>query len=88
MKRFIIPLLVASAFVVTAADAAGQRKRPNLEGAHQLIAKAMLKLEAAQRANEGKIGEHGKAALDDLSQAQDQIQRAIDEANQDEGRGH
>ena len=85
MKRFIIPLLLATSCVITtAADAAGARKRPNLEGAHELVAKAMLKLEAAQRANEGKIGEHGKAALDDLSQAQDQIQRAIDEADKKE----
>lgn len=80
MKRLIVPALVAASFLFGTADAKPP-KRPNLEAAHELVMKAMAKVNAAEKASEDKLGGHGQKALDLLSQANDQLQQAIDAAN-------
>lgn len=81
MKKFLIPALVAASFLIgVGADAAAQ-KRPNLTAAQELVRKAMAKIDAAEKNSEDKLGGHGQKALTLLSEANDQLNQAINAVN-------
>jgi hypothetical protein len=81
MKKFLIPALVAASFLIASTADAAAPKRPNLQAAHQLVLKAMAKIDAAQKNSEDKLGGHGQKALDLLKQAEDQLNQALNTVN-------
>lgn len=80
MKSLIVPALMAASLLVGTADAAPP-KRPNLAAAHELILKAMAKVDAAEKNSEDKLGGHGQKALVALKEAESQISQALDAVN-------
>ena len=84
-------MLVSGGLVASAQDAAkpkiakkvkvSKKKHPNIAAAQKLIAKAALKITAAQKANEWDMDGHAAKAKDLLDQATAELKAAAEAAN-------
>ena len=81
MQKFFVPALMAASFLIVSVADAAPPKRPNLEAAHELVLKAMAKINDAQKNSEYKLGGHGQKALDALNQAEKEIREALNDVN-------
>jgi len=79
MKKIILAAVLGALLGAGAVYAAG--KHPNLNEAHNLVLKAIDKLDAAQKANEYDLGGHAAKAKDLLAQAEGEIKQAKEAAN-------
>lgn len=82
MKKIILAA-VLGALLGAAAVAYAHPKHPNLNQAHELVLKAIDRLDAAQKANEFDLGGHAAKAKDLLAQAEGEIKQAKEAANDD-----
>ncbi len=75
--------LAAPLSLVFAAPAqnVSSNRHPNLAAAQSLIGQAYTKLEAAQTANDGKLGGHAEKAKQLLDAAADEVNLAAQAAN-------
>ncbi|HET7175774.1 MAG TPA: hypothetical protein VFK21_07160 [Gammaproteobacteria bacterium] len=80
MKKIILAVMLGALLGAGAMAYAGAR-HPNLNEAHNLVVKAMDKLDAAQKANEFDLGGHAAKAKDLLTQAEAEIRQAKGAAN-------
>jgi hypothetical protein len=84
MKKTIIgfaSLVLATGSVVFAAQRVSAARHPNLAAAQRLCDDAVLKIDAAQRANEFDMGGHAKKAKELLAEASEEIKQAALAAN-------
>ncbi len=81
MKKLTVMALIAGLMTLAAgAGYAAGKNHPNLNKAQDLVAKAIDRLEDAQKANEDKLGGHAKNAEGFLKQAQPEIAAALQTA--------
>lgn len=86
MKKFILAGAVA-ALLLTGVAAYAHPKHPNLVDAHELIVKAMGRIDDAQKDNpKGDLGGHAAKAKELLTQAEVEIKAAIEEADKTEAK--
>lgn len=85
MKKIILAA-VLGALLGAGVVAYAHPKHPNLNEAHNLVLKAIAKLDAAQKANEYDLGGHAAKAKDLLAQAEGEIRQAKEEANENKGK--
>ena len=85
MKKIILAA-VLGALLGAGVVAYAHPKHPNLNEAHNLVLKAIAKLDAAQKANEYDLGGHAAKAKDLLVQAESEIKQAKEEANENKGK--
>jgi hypothetical protein len=78
MKKIILAAVLGALLGAGVTYAAG--KHPNLNAAHNLVLKAIDKLDAAQKANEFDLGGHAAKAKDLLTQAEGEIKQAKGDA--------
>ncbi|HEV2111033.1 MAG TPA: hypothetical protein VGT99_06750 [Gammaproteobacteria bacterium] len=81
MKKIILAV-VLGALLGAGVMAYAKPKHPNLAAAHNLVLKAIDRLDAAQKANEFDLGGHAAKAKDLLAQAEGEIKQATEEANE------
>lgn len=81
MKKIILAV-VLGALLGAGVMAYAHPKHPNLAAAHNLVLKAIDRLDAAQKANEFDLGGHAAKAKDLLAQAEGEIKQAAEEANE------
>ena len=81
MKKIILTLMLGVLLGAGAMAYAGGERHPNLNAAHNLVLKALDRLDAAQKANEFDLGGHAAKAKDLLSQAEGEIRQAKEAAN-------
>jgi hypothetical protein len=79
MKKIILAA-VLGAMLGAGVMAYAAGKHPNLNEAHNLVLKAMEKIDAAQKANEFDLGGHAQKAKDLLAQAEGEIKQAKEAA--------
>ena len=80
MKKIILAVVLGAILGAGVMAYAGER-HPNLNAAHNLVQKAMERLDAAQKANEFDLGGHAAKAKDLLTQAEGEIKQAKEAAN-------
>lgn len=80
MKKLILAGVIAGS-VLVAVTAYAKPKHPNLHAAHELVVKAMARIDDAQKANEYDLGGHAAKAKDLLTQAEAELKQAAEEAN-------
>ncbi|HEV7165441.1 MAG TPA: hypothetical protein VGO35_08650 [Gammaproteobacteria bacterium] len=80
MKKIILAVVIGAMLGAGAMAYAGG-KHPNLNEAHNLVKKAIEKLDAAQKVNEFDLGGHAAKAKDLLDQAESEIKQAKEAAN-------
>ena len=80
MKKIILAA-VLGALQGAGVVAYAHPNHPNLNEAHNLVLKAIDKLDAAQKANEFDLGGHAAKAKDLLAQAEGEIKQAKEAAN-------
>lgn len=81
MKRIILAVVVG-ALLGAAVVASAHPKHPNLTAAHNLVKKAIKRLDTAQKANEFDLDGHAAKAKELLAQAESEIKQALAEANE------
>lgn len=81
MQKIILALTLGALLGAGAVAYAGAR-HPNLNEAHNLVLKAINKLDAAQKANEFDLSGHAAKAKDLLTQAEGEIKQAKEEASE------
>lgn len=81
MKKLIVAGLAAALLVVGFA-AYAHPKHPNLAAAHELVVKAMGRIDDAQKANEYDMGGHAAKAKELLTQAEGELKQAAEAANE------
>jgi hypothetical protein len=81
MKKIILAvlfgILIGAGTAIYAAP-----KHPNLNAAHNLVLKALKRIDAAQQANEFDLGGHAQKAKDLLVQAEAELKQAKQAANE------
>lgn len=83
MKKIIVAALMG-ALIGVSAMALAHPKHPNLAAAHELVVKAIEKIDAAQKANDFDMAGHAAKAKDLLTQAEGELKQAAEEANENE----
>lgn len=81
MKKIILAV-VLGALLGAGAMAYAKPRHPNLAAAHNLVLKAIDRLDAAQKANEFDLGGHAAKAKGLLAQAEGEIKQAAEDANE------
>ena len=81
MKKLIITATLG-ALLVAGVTAFAHPKHPNIHAAHELVQKALTRIDAAQKANEFDLGGHAAKAKDLLVQAEGELKQAAEEANE------
>ncbi len=79
MKKIILAAVIG-ALLGAGAMAYAAGKHPNLNEAHNMVKKAIAKLDDAQKANEFDLGGHAQKAKDLLDQAESEIKQAKGDA--------
>jgi hypothetical protein len=79
MKKIILAAALG-ALLGAGVVAYAHPNHPNLEAAHNLVLKAMERIDQAQHANEYDMGGHAQRAKDLLVQAEHEIKMAAEDA--------
>ena len=80
MNRFVLAACAAFALTSGAVLAKGKGGHPNLQAAHNHVKQAIMKIDAAQKANEFDMEGHAAKAKDLLDQAEKEIAQAAQAA--------
>lgn len=80
MKKIILAAVVGALLGASVVAYAAHR-HPNLNAAMNLVHKANMRIDAAQRANEFDLGGHAQKAKDLLAQAEIELKQAVAASN-------
>lgn len=81
MKKIILAVVLGTILGAGVAVYA-HPKHPNLAAAHELVQKALARIDDAQKANDFDMGGHAQKAKDLLVQAEGELKQAAEEANE------
>ena len=83
MKKLILAVALTG-LLATGIVAVAKPRHPNLAAAHELVLKAIGRIDDAQKANEYDLGGHAAKAKELLAQAETELKAAAEEANENE----
>jgi len=83
-RKLVVQVLLGLALLCAGVVFAQQRmgpRHPNLAAAHRLCSQAVVKIHAAQEANEFDMDGHAQKAKELLEEAERQLKQAVEAAN-------